>query len=255
MKADLRARLALLLAVTVAVLCFNHPLWNLGVLVGLYLLLLATRTPLRGLLGMLAPIAPIMALVAVFAAVATPDRILHDSASLRVLWQWGPLRATAGGVMMGVTFLLRIVAMVTVTWAVLRETELDEVLDLAAHWRLPAWLSIMVSSAVAAIPNLARRREQIIQAQQARGAPVDVRNPIRRWGVTVSIMVPLITSSLLVAEDLSSALSARGYGAHRGMTKMRDLRWVPKDIALAAVCLASTVAALVLRLGLGLGAL
>jgi len=68
-------------------------------------------------------------------------------------------------------------------------------------------------------------------------------------------MVPLITSSLLVAEDLSSALSARGYGAHRGMTKMRDLRWAPKDIALAAVCLASTVAALVLRLGLGLGAL
>lgn len=255
MTLDLRARLAMLVAVTVMVIAFTHPLWVLGVLAGLVLVLLWTRTPLHGLGRLLRPLLPILLLVALFAAFATPDRVLHDPAHQRVLWRWGPLRATFGGVLLGCTLLLRMLSMVLVTWAVLAEASLDEVLELAAHWKLPASVAIMLSAAVAAIPNLSQRREQIMQAQQARGARVEVRNPFKRWAATVAIMVPLITSSLLTAENLAVALSARGYGAHRTMTTMRDLEWRARDAVIACGCLVIALVAVVARVALGTGRL
>lgn len=255
MRVDLRARLALLAAVTTAVMAFADPRWNLLVLGGLVGLLACLGVRTTGFGRVLRGLAPIMVLVGLAAAFATPDRVLHDPDHLRVWWQWGWLRVTPGGVLTGLNFGLRMISMVLVSWVVVVNTEVDEVLELAAHWRFPAWASIMVSTALAAVPSLARRREQIGIAQQARGLRLSGRNPLRRWTASVAIMVPLITSALLRAENLAIALSVRGYGAHPTMTSMRDLVWRRRDLAVAIGSLLVAMAAVVVRLVFGLGRL
>ncbi len=237
MKLGLAARLAVLVAITMMVMSFAHPLWNLVVLCALIGLILGLRLPIGSIWPLLRASLPVFLLVGVCAAFSTPVRLLHDPAHLQVLARWGPLRFTVGGVLMGCTFVLRMVAMIVATWMVIHDLSVDDVLDLAARWRLPSWLSILVTSAMAAIPNLARRREQIQQAQQARGQRLDERGLVRRWRANGAIVVPLITSSLVTADNLAVALTVRGYGAHRTMTAMHDPVRRPGEIAVSIVVL------------------
>lgn len=255
MRLDLRARFAVLVAVSAMVMVINDPRWNLVVLAGLLGLALWLRLPLRGLLGVLRGLLVVIVLVGVAAALTTGDRGFTDPAMGATLWQAGPLRVTLGGVATGANFALRMMAMVLVSWLCIAGIALDDVLELAAHWNWPAWLSILLSTAMAAIPNLIVRREQIMTAQQARGLRLEGRNPVKRWAASAAIMIPLVTSSLVSAENLAVALSVRGYGAHRTMTVLGRLVWRPRDAIIAVLALLLGVAVVVARIAWGFGRL
>jgi energy-coupling factor transport system permease protein len=255
MRLGLPARLAVLVATTLAVMSFTHPLWNFGVLCVVLGLAVWQRLPVAAVWPLIRASLAVFVLVGFCAAFATSDRVLHDPAHLQVLAQWGPLRFTVGGVLMGGTFVLRMLAMIVATWTAIYQISVDDVLDLAARWRLPSWLSILIGSAMAALPNLARRHEQIRQAQQARGQRLDSGGPGERWKANAAIVVPLITSSLLTAESLGVALSVRGYGAHRTMTVMHDVVRRPQEVALSILVLALGVCAVAGRLAWGWGRL
>lgn len=255
MRLALPARLAILLATTMSVMSFAHPLWNLGVLCILIAVIGWQRLPLSQIWPLLCASIPVFLLVGVCAAFSTPDRVLHDPAHLRLLAQWGPVRFTVGGALMGCTFVLRMLAMIVATWLVIHDLSVDEVLDLAARWKLPSWLSILVTSAMAAIPNLARRREQIQQAQQARGQRIDAGHFVQRWKANIAIVIPLLTSSLVTAENLGVALSVRGYGAHRTMTSMHDPVRRPEELAVSVLALMAGACAVIGRLAWSWGRL
>ncbi|WIY81453.1 energy-coupling factor transporter transmembrane component T [Propionimicrobium sp. PCR01-08-3] len=250
---DLPARLALLLATTLAVMSFAHPLWNLGVLAALFAIAVWQRLPLRSAWPLIRASLVVFLLVGFCAAFSTSARMIHDPEHLRVIGEWGPLRFTVGGVLMGCTFVLRMLAMILATWMAMHDISVDDVLDLAVRWHLPSWLSILVSSAMAAIPNLARRREQIQQAQQARGQRIDAGNFVQRWKANVAIVVPLLTSSLVTAENLGIALSVRGYGANRTMIVMHDMVRRPAQVVLTTVFIVLGVLAAAGRIAFGWG--
>ncbi len=237
MRLGLPARLAVLVATTLAVMSFTHPLWNFGVLCVVLGLAVWQRLPVAAVWPLIRASLAVFVLVGFCAAFATSDRVLHDPAHLQVLAQWGPLRFTVGGVLMGGTFVLRMLAMIVATWTAIYQISVDDVLDLAARWRL------------------ARRHEQIRQAQQARGQRLDSGGPVERWKANAAIVVPLITSSLLTAESLGVALSVRGYGAHRTMTVMHDVVRRPQEVALSILVLALGVCAVAGRLAWGWGRL
>lgn len=253
LKLDLRTSLAILAGVTAWVLAFSDPLWNLPALGFLIIVLVISATPLRGLRSLLG-VLPVMLLVAVFAVFVPPGRLLQDADLARVWWQAGPLRATVGGALLAATYLLRMGCMVIASWLVVADASLDEVLDLAAKWRAPVWASTMLGVAITTIPTLAERREQIMAAQQARGARPG-GNPLARWTAAVALMVPLITSALASANGLGIALAVRGHGAHRSQTMMNDLRWTPGNLALAAIALLAGAAALIASIAFGMGRL
>lgn len=253
MRIDLRARLALLLGVTVWVITFSHPLWN-AVLAGMLLVaLIALGAAARGLRALL-PVLPVMVLVAGFAVFAPPSRLLDDPDLARLLVAWGPLQARVGGALLAATYLVRMACMVIASWLVVADASLDEVLDLAARWKAPAWLATMLGVAITTIPTLAARREQIMMAQQSRGARVD-GNPVRRWTGAVALMVPLITSALASSAGLGIALAVRGHGAHRSQTAMRNLHGTAGSAVVAVGSVLVAVLAVVLRVGFGLGGL
>ena len=115
MRLDLPARLAILVATTLAVMSFTHPLWNFGVLCVVLGLAIWQRLPLAAVWPLIRASLAVFVLVGFCAAFATSDRVLHDPAHLQVLAQWGPLRFTVGGVLMGGTFVLRMLAMIVAT--------------------------------------------------------------------------------------------------------------------------------------------
>lgn len=248
-RLDVRVKLAGFLAVMIAVFLLNHPLSNAGLAVVLLGAVAVGGLPLRGIGTMLQPLLVVFVLIVVVAAFTGGPFVQPQDA--RVLFSWWGMDATVSGLLVGLNFVARIVVMVIVTYAFTTSTPVDDLLLVLAQLRAPAAVAIVVTTAISFVPTMVATKEQIEAAQQARGAP-----PAGRFGrlaANVAVIVPLITTSILLADRLAVAMTSRGFGAHRTMTAMRRLRLRPWDVVVLGIVLAGLLGLIWLRFGPGHG--
>lgn len=250
-RLDVRVKIAGFTIILVALFMIANPAANLVLLAVLLLALALAGTPLGGLWTALQPLLLVMALIVVV-TMFTPSPFTTGG-DTRVLFSvWG-LDATWAGLLLGLNLVARLVLMVVASYAFTVSTSIDDLLVVLARVHAPVWLSILVTTALAFIPTMVARKDQIVEAQRARGARVKNSGPIGQLVAFVPIMVPLITNSILLADNLAVAMTSRGYGAHPTMTMMRDLRFRPSDLVVLAVLAAALAAICWLRYGLGYG--
>jgi energy-coupling factor transport system permease protein len=142
----------------------------------------------------------------------------------RVLFQLGPIAATAEGLALAIEILVRLAAIssaVTLFYLTTRPAEL--VLDLEARG-VPPRLAFVAHSSVQTVPAMAERASQIIAAQRARG--LDTEGSLRRRlrGV-VPIAGSVILGAIAEVEERSMALEARAFTR----PGRRSLLWHPPD--------------------------
>jgi energy-coupling factor transport system permease protein len=251
-RLDVRVKLAAFGAIMAALFMVAHPGGNLLLLAVLVSALATCRTPLGGLQPMLRPLLPVFVLIVAVATVTTTRFGMVENS--RVLFTvWG-LQATLGGVLVGLTFVVRIVVMVVATYAFAISTPVDDLLIVLSRAHAPASLSILVTTALSLIPTMARRKDLIVEAQRARGAQVRATGPIGQVVAFGPILIPLITNAILMADNLAIALTNRGYGAASTMTPMRDLTFRRSDALVLAAVILLLAGTLWLRYGLGYGA-
>ena len=95
-------------------------------------------------------------------------------------------------------------------------------------------VAIMVSVALRFVPTILAEIRTIREAQTARGAVFNTGSLSKRGRQIVSLLIPLLTHSLRRADELATAMEARGYsGGPR--TYMRELRLCPKDYTALAI--------------------
>lgn len=108
-------------------------------------------------------------------------------------------------------------------------------------------LALMMSISLRFIPTLLEETDKIIKAQMSRGANFD-NGPIwQRIKSLIPVLIPLFISAFRRAEDLATAMEARGYRGGEGRTKLRGLRYTWRDFVLAVVLLCLLVGLLLLR--------
>ncbi|MCQ2524736.1 MAG: energy-coupling factor transporter transmembrane protein EcfT [Lachnospiraceae bacterium] len=90
-------------------------------------------------------------------------------------------------------------------------------------------ISMMMSIALRFIPILLEETDKIMKAQMARGADFESGNLIKKVKSLVPLLIPLFISAFRRANDLATAMEARGYrgGDHR--TKMKPLKYKKLD--------------------------
>ena len=250
-RLDVRVKLATFAAIMTGLFVITHPLDHLFLLILLLAALVASRTPLGGVWSMLQPLLLVFVLIVVVTAVTATRFTQADNARVLITF-WG-LRATLGGVLLGLAFVVRIVVMVVATYAFALTTSVDDLLIVLSRAHAPAWLSIIVATALSFIPTMARRKDRIVEAQRARGAGVEDAGVRGRVHAFVPIVIPLITNAILLADNLAVALTNRGYGAATTMTAMRDLTFRRTDALVLATVILLLSATIWLRYGLGLG--
>ncbi|MGV8908052.1 MAG: energy-coupling factor transporter transmembrane component T family protein [Propionicimonas sp.] len=250
-RLDVRVKIVSFIAVTTAVLMITHPLGNLILVIVLLAALRAAGTPLKGVWRMLQPLLLLFALIVAVAMVSSTQFTLVENT--RVLFSLWGIRASLGGLLVGLNFVVRILAMVFATYAFTISTPIDDLLIVMSDLHFPYGLSILVTTAISFIPTLAHRKDLIIEAQRARGARVKDKGPIGQVVAVVPIMVPLITNSILIADNLAVAMTNRGYGANPSMTAMRDLTFRRSDALVLAAVTAVLLSVAWLRYGLGYG--
>ncbi|GAF37650.1 transmembrane component of general energizing module of ECF transporters [Lentilactobacillus farraginis DSM 18382 = JCM 14108] len=87
----------------------------------------------------------------------------------------------------------------------------------------------MLSIALRFVPTLMDEMETIMNAQRARGVDFGSGSLKHRVRAAVPLLVPLFTGAINHAENLSTAMEARGFSDSEHRTKYRLYHWQTKD--------------------------
>lgn len=108
-------------------------------------------------------------------------------------------------------------------------------------------LAMMMSIALRFIPTLMDETDKIMKAQMARGADFESTNIIKKAKSLIPLLVPLFISSFRRAEELAMAMEARSYRGGEGRTRMKQLKYNPRDFGAFGIFAALVVLTFSLR--------
>ena len=159
------------------------------------------------------------------------------TAGQTVYFSFGPLMLTKEGIINGayifVRFLLIIFmsTLMTLTTMPLSLTDaLESMLKPLKKIKVPVHeIALMLSIALRFVPTLMDETEKIMNAQRARGTDFGEGSLIQQMKAIVPLLVPLFISAFNRAEELATAMEARGYKGGEGRTKYRQLIWHKQD--------------------------
>lgn len=157
-----------------------------------------------------------------------------------VLLDLGWLKVYEGGLRQGIyislrfTYLILITTLLTLTTTPITLTDgLESLLNPFKKLKMPVHeLALMMSISLRFIPTLLEETSKIMKAQAARGVDFSTGPIKERVKAIVPLLVPLFVSSFKRAEELATAMEARGYRGGEGRTKYRLLKWRMADTML-----------------------
>ena len=246
-KMDPRAKLLLVFFFVCVVFLANN-LWTYAIL-GVFTIgmILLSKVPFRFLLGGLKPVFLIIIFTFVLHILFTKEGEL--------LYSFGWLEIYKGGLIQGLfislrfTFLILVTSLLTLTTSPISITDgMEELLNPLKKWKVPVHeLALMMSISLRFIPTLMEETDKIMKAQMARGIDFS-SGPIKdRIKAVVPLLVPLFVSAFKRAEELATAMEARGYQGGEGRTKYRQLSWGAVDSVLMVALVILTGLLVLLR--------
>lgn len=128
-------------------------------------------------------------------------------------------------------YLIMMTTLLTLTTTPIEVTDgMEKLLHPFRKIKLPVHeLALMMSISLRFIPTLLEETDKIMKAQMARGVDF-TSGPLKdRMKAIVPLLVPLFVSAFKRAEELATAMEARGYRGGEGRTKYRQLVWGMKD--------------------------
>lgn len=164
-------------------------------------------------------------------------QLLFSPAGGHVYFHWTILNITqAGLVNSGVIFIRFLLIIMMSTLLTLSTQPLDIATGLSSlmnplRWvRIPVdTLAMMLAIALRFVPTLMDEATKIMNAQRARGVDFGEGGLIKQAKSFIPLMVPLFMSAFNRAEDLSTAMEARGYRDSEHRSQYRILTWQRRD--------------------------
>ncbi|WNF36993.1 energy-coupling factor transporter transmembrane protein EcfT [Bacillaceae bacterium IKA-2] len=155
-----------------------------------------------------------------------------------------------GGVIKGLFIALRLLLLIMMTTLLTLTTPpitltdgLENIFGRLRKINVPVHeIALMMSISLRFIPTLLQETEKIMKAQMARGADFASGPIVSRVKAIIPLLVPLFMQSFRRAEDLATAMEARGYRGGEGRTRFRELHWgISDSITVAMIILVGTL--------------
>lgn len=155
---------------------------------------------------------------------------------------------TLEGVFLGATQIYRVCLLVvlssllTFTTSPTQLTQgLEAVLGPLASIGFPVReLSVVLTIALRFVPTLFDQIDRITKAQQARGADFRTGNPWRRVKSWVPTFVPIFVAAFRRADELATAMEARGFRSARRRTHLHQLDLTRRDLLASLIVLGAS---------------
>jgi energy-coupling factor transport system permease protein len=198
-----------------------------------------SKVPLRALLHTLRTVFWLGFIMFFFYLFTTPGQVLVTLGPIAVTWE-GLL---AGGLQIYRICLLVVVgSLLTFTTSSSQLTHgLESVLWPLDRIGLPVReLAMVLTIALRFVPTLFDEIDKIVKAQRARGADPYAGPPWQRIRSWVPVFVPIFVSAFRRAEELATAMEARGFRGAQHRTRMVELRFTVRDLIAALATMALT---------------
>lgn len=172
-----------------------------------------------------------------------------------LLYKFGFIEIYQGGLRQGIFislrffFLLLVTSLLTLTTTPIEITDgIESLLKPLKKVGFPVHeLSLMISIALRFIPTLMDETDKIMKAQMARGVDFSEGTIKQRAKAVVPLLIPLFINAFKRAEELATAMEARGYRGGEGRTKYRLLKWGMIDNIAILTLFILTILLLLLR--------
>lgn len=165
------------------------------------------------------------------------------------LLAWRGLTITWAGVLRGATQIYRLCLLVIVSSLLTFTTSpaqlahgLEATLGPLARLGLPVReLALVMTIALRFVPTLFDQIDKITKAQRARGVDFHTWQLWRRVRAWIPMFVPIFVAAFRRANDLATAMEARGFRGARHRTHLHQLRATRRDLVASLVVLIASL--------------
>lgn len=172
-----------------------------------------------------------------------------------VYWSWGWLAITNYGLINGAYIFVRFVLIIFISTLLTLTTQplsladaVESLLKALRYLHVPVTeLALVLQIALRFVPTLMDQTTKIMNAQRARGVDFGTGSLLQQMKAIVPLLIPLFVDSFGIAEDLATAMDARGYRGGDGRSKFRVLQYHRADWVAGGGMLVLMVGLLVLR--------
>ncbi len=133
---------------------------------------------------------------------------------------------------------VRLLVLFSVSAAVFGRMEGGVIGDALRLLGLPYGVAFMVTSGMRYVPLIGLKIRHIIEAQRSRGIDLGLR--LRNVKNLLSLLMPLLVQSFILAEDMAVAMESRGFG-RKGRSFRKRYHFGLKDWAVSLACVFLTV--------------
>jgi energy-coupling factor transport system permease protein len=228
-RLDPRSKLLVMIAFVVVIFFANDPLGYLLLLAYTFLGVWLSKIPIGYFLRGLRPMLGLILFTVIFQMLFTPGT--------HMLFHFWIIRISTESLINAVYIFFRFVLIIFMSTILTLTTPpltladgIETGLAPLKKIKLPVHeLGLMLSISLRFIPTLMDDTTMIMNAQRARGMDFGEGNLIQKIRSVIPILIPLFVSSFRRADDLATAMEARGYQGGEGRTKYRVLKWRKND--------------------------
>jgi len=244
-RLDPRAKIFGMLALFTLCLCFNHPLYTMGVGLGILGIAAAARA-----LPNFWRLRFVFTLLVAFSSLMWPFFTRGPTS----LWAWGPIQVSRESVLYGLAMGLRLASFVATGLILLSTTRNEELTNGMIRMGVPYPIAFAFSTSLRLIPTFAGAGATIIEAQVSRGLDLESGTIFSRVGKFIPQAVPLFFFAIRHTNLLAMALESRGFSAEAKRTLYYEPRFRSVDYAVIGLLSIILAAMLYVRVGMHLGA-
>ena len=164
----------------------------------------------------------------------------------------GPLNTTTKALMYGLAMPFRIVVVLISSILFLMTTKLSDFIYALKKLGLPYTWAFTFGLSTRLVSTIGNEFTTIKQAQASRGLETEKGGLVRRIKAHIPIVVPLTMKGLEFSDQLGMSMSLKGFNPNSKRTFYRELKMESIDYLVIAICLASLVVSIILRIN-GIG--
>lgn len=228
-RLDARSKIVLLLAYIIFIFVCQNYISLLLITLSSLLIILSTKISFKLYLKSM----KVILFVVVFTGILN---LFYGSG--QVLFEWGFLKITEGGINNAIFITIRIATLVMISSVLTFTTSptdltdaLERLMKPLSHLHIKTHeIAMMMTIAMRFIPTLLEETDKIMNAQKARGADMESGNIFQRIKALIPILIPLFVSSFRRANDLAMAMECRCYNGGNGRTRMKVLHYTKSDL-------------------------